>query len=163
MNKLYIITGPAGVVKSTISKSLAMSIPKSVLIEGDTIYNFFVSDRISPWKLNAPLDLFWSNSIYLIKSYLEKGYNVIFNYIISPINLKKITEEIKHYEINFSLLIASPEVLIKRDKLRSEDCQMKERVLVLLKQFLNYNYEEKNIIDTSNLSVEETVNKIINS
>jgi len=40
---------------------------------------------------------------------------------------------------------------------------MKERVLVLLKQFLNYNYEEKNIIDTSNLSVEETVNKIINS
>ena len=163
MNKLYIITGPAGVGKSTISKSLAMSIPKSVLIEGDTIYNFFVSDRISPWKPNSPLDLFWSNSIYLIKSYLEKGYNVIFNYIISPTNLKRITEEIKHYEINFSLLIASPEVLIKRDKLRSEDCQMKERVLVLLKQFLNYNYEEKNIIDTSNLSVEETVNKIINS
>lgn len=89
MNKLYIITGPAGVGKSTISKSLAVSLPKSVLIEGDTIYNFFVSDRISPWKPNAPLDLFWSNSIYLIKSYLEKGYNVIFNYIISPINLKK--------------------------------------------------------------------------
>lgn len=163
MNKLYIITGPAGVGKSTISKSLAVSLPKSVLIEGDTIYNFFVSDRISPWKPNAPLDLFWSNSIYLIKSYLEKGYNVIFNYIISPTNLKRITEEIKHYEINFSLLIASPEVLIKRDKLRSEDCQMKERVLVLLNQFLNYNYEGKNIIDTSNLSVEETVNKIINS
>ena len=40
---------------------------------------------------------------------------------------------------------------------------MKERVLVLLKQFLNYNYKEKDIIDTSNLSVEETVNKIINS
>ena len=157
MNKLYIITGPAGVGKSTISKSLAMSIPKSVLIEGDTIYNFFASDRISPWKPNAPLDLFWSNSIYLIKSYLEKGYNVIFNYIISPTNLKR------NYEINFSLLIASEEVLIKRDKLRPEDCQMKERVLVLLNQFLNYNYEEKDIIDTSNLSVEETVNKIINS
>ena len=120
MNKLYIITGPAGVGKSTISKSLAVSLPKSVLIEGDTIYNFFVSDRISPWKPNAPLDLFWSNSIYLIKSYLEKGYNVIFNYIISPTNLKRITEEIKHYEINFSLLIASPEVLIKRDKLQEE-------------------------------------------
>lgn len=40
---------------------------------------------------------------------------------------------------------------------------MKERVLVLLNQFLNYNYEGKNIIDTSNLSIEETVNKIINS
>lgn len=71
-------------------------------------------------ETRCPLDLFWSNSLYLISSYLEKGYNVIFNYIISPTNLKRITKE-----INFSLLIASPEVLIKRDKLRKEDCQMK--------------------------------------
>ena len=36
---LYIITGPAGVGKSTISKELAMSSNKSVLIEGDDIYH----------------------------------------------------------------------------------------------------------------------------
>ena len=32
---LYIITGPAGVGKSTISKKIAESKKKSVLIEGD--------------------------------------------------------------------------------------------------------------------------------
>lgn len=49
MPKLYLITGPAGVGKSTISTHLANKLPKSVLIEGDTIYNFFVGDRIAPW------------------------------------------------------------------------------------------------------------------
>lgn len=68
INKLYIITGPAGVGKSTISNKLAESLPKSVLIEGDTIYNFFITDRIKPWQENAPLNLFWNNCIYLIKS-----------------------------------------------------------------------------------------------
>ena len=163
MNKLYIITGPPGVGKSTISKNLAYKLPKSVLIEGDTIYNFFISDHISPWMPNAPLELFWNNTIYLIKNYLKHGYNVIFNYIIDPTQLKRIVKEINNYQINFKILIATPEVLIKRDKERPEDCQMKERTILLLNQFINYNYKEKDIIDTSNLSIEETVNKIINS
>ena len=42
MNKLYIITGPAGVGKSTISYEIGKKLAKSVVIEGDTIYNFIV-------------------------------------------------------------------------------------------------------------------------
>ena len=37
MSKLYIITGPAGVGKSTISKKIAESKKKSALIEEDDI------------------------------------------------------------------------------------------------------------------------------
>lgn len=48
MNKLYILTGPPGVGKSTISNLLASNLEKSVLIEGDTIYNFFIGGRIKP-------------------------------------------------------------------------------------------------------------------
>ena len=64
-NRLYIITGPAGVGKSTISLQLANNLEKSVLIEGDVIYNFFVGGRIKPWYKDAPLDLFWKNVKYL--------------------------------------------------------------------------------------------------
>ena len=39
MANLYIITGPAGVGKSTVSKKIAESKSKSVLIEGDYIYS----------------------------------------------------------------------------------------------------------------------------
>lgn len=39
MTTLYIITGPAGVGKSTISKKIAISKERSALIEGDDIYH----------------------------------------------------------------------------------------------------------------------------
>ena len=39
---------------------------------------------------------------------------------------------------------------------------MKERCITLLKSFKNNNYNEKNILDTSNLSIDETVSNIEN-
>lgn len=162
MNKLYVITGPAGVGKSTVSYELGKKLDKSVVIEGDTIYNFFVGGRIKPWYPNAPLDLFWKNSIMLIKSYLENGYDVVFNYIIKNKELENLKEVFKDYEFIFSCLLVDEQTIIKRDLLRPEDCQMHERCLVLLKEFMNCNYDNKYIIDSSNLTVEETVEKILN-
>ena len=161
MNKLYIITGPAGVGKSTISMKIAESLSKSVLIEGDDIYNFFVGGRIRPWYKDAPLDLFWNNCFYLINSYLENGYDVVFNYIINPNKFNEIKEKFKDYEIIFKVLLVDENIIVKRDKERPEDCQMGERSLVLLKEFINYNYEEKYILDTSNLSIDDTLKVII--
>ena len=161
MNKLYIITGPAGVGKSTISKEIAQQSSKSVLIEGDVIYNFFVGGRIRPWYPEAPLKLFWNNCIYLINSYLEEGYDVVFNYIIKPDQFKKLQEKFKDYEIVFKVLMVDEETIVKRDKLRPNDCQMGERSLVLLKEFIDANYDDKYILNTTELSIEETINKII--
>lgn len=50
MSNLYIITGPAGVGKSTISRKLAQISNKSVLIEGDEIYAHVISSYQSAWK-----------------------------------------------------------------------------------------------------------------
>ena len=161
MNKLYILTGPAGVGKSTISRKIASFLPRSVLIEGDTIYNFFVGGRIRPWMKDAPLDLFWNNCIYLINSYLKEGYDVVFNYIIKPDMFNRLKEEFKDYEIVFRVLLVDEETIVKRDKERPIDCQMGERVLVLLKEFIDAKYEDKYILDTTNLTIEETLDKTI--
>lgn len=162
MNKLYVITGPAGVGKSTISYKLGSRLEKSVVIEGDTIYNFFVGGRIRPWYPDAPLDLFWKNSIMLIRSYLEAGYDVVFNYIIKNDNLEKLQNEFKDYDFIFKCLLVDEETIVKRDQLRPEDCRMNERSLILLNEFRECNYDPKYIIDSSNLTIEETVEKIIN-
>ena len=161
MNKLYVITGPAGVGKSTISRKIAENLSNSVLIEGDTIYNFFVGGRIKPWYPNAPLDLFWNNCFYLINKYLENGYDVVFNYIISPENFKKIKTHFKNYDIVFKVLLVDENILLKRDLERPKDCQMGNRCIQLLNEFRNYNYDEKYIIDTSKLSIDEVIKKII--
>ena len=49
MSTLYIITGPAGVGKSTISNKIALNKDKSALIEGDLIYHQVVGGYVSPW------------------------------------------------------------------------------------------------------------------
>lgn len=50
MPNLYIITGPAGVGKSTVSKKIAMTSKKSALIEGDDIYHQVVGGYVPAWK-----------------------------------------------------------------------------------------------------------------
>lgn len=162
MNKLYILTGPAGVGKSTISEKIASSLEKSVLIEGDDIYNQFVGGRISPWKEDAPLDLFWKNCTNLINNYLSSGYDVVFNYIIKKDKFALLKDKFKDYEIKFTVLLVDEKTVIERDKQRPLDCQMGERSLILLNEFIKENYDENYILDSSNLSINDTVNKIIN-
>lgn len=53
------------------------------------------------------------------------------------------------------------ETIIKRDKERPEDCRMGERSLILLNEFKEINYNERYIFDTTNMSIDKTVNEII--
>ena len=71
MKTLYLITGPAGVGKSTISKLIAKNLEKSCLIEGDDIYAMVVGSYQSAWKEGNHLDFFWKNSLDLIENSLE--------------------------------------------------------------------------------------------
>jgi guanylate kinase len=160
MNSLYIITGPAGVGKSTISNGLAKLKNRSALIEGDFIYHQVVGGYVSPWKEGNHLDTFWKVSINTIKTYLEDGYDVVFNYIVKPENIDMLKDSFKDYDIKFVVLLVDEETLLKRDSQRPEDCQMKDRCITLLNSFKNRNYNPNNIIDTSNISVSDIIDII---
>lgn len=160
MPKLYLITGPAGVGKSTVSKVIAENMKKSALIEGDEIYHFVKGGYISPWLEGNHLDIFWKNSISIIKNFLNDGYDVVFNYIIGKDKLDLIMNNIPEFEIRFVVLMVNEETIVKRDKERPLDWQMGERSLELLKDFKNANYDENFILDTSKLNIEKTVKKI---
>lgn len=162
MPNLYIITGPAGVGKSTISKKIAESKEKSALIEGDEIYHQVVGGYIPAWKQGNHLNTFWKVCIHTIRTYIEDGYDVVFNYIIKPTQLQQIKEEFKNYNIKFVVLLVDENTLLARDKERPEDCQMNERCITLLNSFRNNNYNQQNILDTSNLKIDETVKIIEN-
>ena len=94
---------------------------------------------------------------------LDDGFDVVFNYIITPENLELLKNEFKNYTIKFVVLLVDESTLLLRDKERPEDCQMKERCITLLNNFKNRNYNIDNILDTTNLSIEETVNLIQNN
>ncbi len=162
MASLYIITGPAGVGKTTISKKISESKAKSVLIEGDDIYAQVIGSYVSAWKEGNHLDVFWDICISSIRIYLEAGYDVVFNYIVTPNSLERIKNKFKNYEIKFIVLMTNEQDLLSRDKARPEDWQMKERCITLLNDFKNYNYNNENILDTSDLTVDETFDIIEN-
>lgn len=160
MTDLYIITGPAGAGKSTISRKIAESKSKSVLIEGDDIYHQVVGGYVQAWKQGNHLDIFWKICIDMIDIYLSNGYTVVFNYIVNPENIKALQDKFKEYKIKFIILITDEGTLLSRDKERPKDCQMGERCLTLLNDFKNKNYNKNNFLDTSNLSVDETLEEI---
>ena len=163
MPTLYIITGPAGVGKSTISKKLAEMKTKSALIEGDEIYHQVVGGYTPAWKEGNHLDTFWKICINSIRTYLEDGFDVIFNYIVNPTSLEMIKKEFENYNKKFVVLLVDEETLLSRDKERPEDSQMKDRCLVLLNNFKKHNFDSKNILDTSKLSIDETIKIIENN
>ena len=99
MSNLYIITGPSGVGKSTISHKIAESKPKSALIEGDEIYHQVVGGYVPAWKDGNHLKTFWQVCLNSIRTYLESGYDVVFNYIVNPENLELIKKEFNNYLI----------------------------------------------------------------
>ena len=162
MPNLYIITGPSGVGKSTISKELAKKSNKSVLIEGDDIYHQVVGGYIQAWKSGNHLRTFWKVCLEAIAVYLQDGFDVVFNYIVTPDNLELFKERFKNYNIKFVVLLVDEKTLLTRDKERPNDCQMKERCITLLNNFKNRNYKERNILDTTNLSIDETVDIVEN-
>ena len=163
MPNLYVITGPAGVGKSTVSKRLAQNLSKSALIEGDEIYHQVIGGYIPAWKEGNHLQTFWKVCINIVRSYLKDGFDVVFNYIVTPENLALLKNEFKNYTIKFIVLLVDESTLLLRDKERPENCQMKERCITLLNNFKNRNYNINNILDTTNLSIEETVNLIQNN
>ena len=57
----------------------------------------------------------------MINSYLEKGYDVVFNYIISDENLKLLKEKFKNYKIVFKVLLTDENTLLERDKERDKE------------------------------------------
>ena len=157
---LYIITGPAGVGKSTISKRLATLKEKSVLIEGDDIYGQVIGSYVSAWKEGNHLKVFWKICIDMINTYLEEGYDVVFNYIVTPENLKLLKEKFSSFK--FVILITDEDELLKRDLLRPEDCRMRERCVVLLNNFKNNDYENDYTLDITNLSVDGVIEHLEN-
>ena len=160
---LYLITGPAGVGKSTISSEIAKISNKSVLLEGDDFYHQVISSYKPAWVEGNHLDVFWKVVESTIKIYLDNGYDVIFNYIINEEKYKELKEKFKDYDAKFVVLLVDEETIVKRDQLRKEEDRMNERSLKLLRSFLEKNYPEDNKLFTTNQTVEESVNEIIKS
>jgi len=158
-----VITGPTGVGKSTVSKKLVKEFPHSVNIDLDTIKHFVVSGfhYDESEEGHRQWTLLGKNAAYVIKNFLNEGYTVIVNGMVSELTWDEIfraaTPDVK------ILLRSDRDVNISRDIHRAGPVRLgKKKVLEHHDYFADTHYFDGfTVIDNSAHSVEETVKEIL--
>lgn len=163
--KIIILSGPAGVGKSTTASTLARNFNKSAYISGDIISQFPISGYEKPWESKSAKDLVLKNILDLSKNFLTQGYNVISDWVIFWDDAKKISKPILDlgYEVHYAVLWSDEITNFKRDKLREIECQMGERVKVLRNEFKTSNIPNQYFLDNTNLDLDQVVLTILSN
>lgn len=166
INKVYIISGPAGVGKSTVSKALAKKIENSAYISGDSVSSMHVNGRKNPWESTKEVALIWDNILSLTKNFLKYKNNVVIDYVTFLEEAEWINASLRklNVEVNYIVLWADNKTLANRDNMRKSEYRMGERCLILADEFREAQIDQKHILDTSHSpSVTSIVNEILNS
>ncbi|WP_404430722.1 AAA family ATPase [Sutcliffiella horikoshii] len=160
---VYIISGPCGVGKSTITIGLARKLEKTILIEGDLISAMFVGEVQPPWE--EKLSIVWQNLSSLTKNFLRNGYDVVIDYVVED-ELEWFCKELHQASFDVTLhyyvLRADPEVLVERITKRG-DTDMIPRSLELLHQLENKKENAPHLYDTTNKDPNVIIEEIANN
>ncbi|WP_173915304.1 AAA family ATPase [Halobacillus sp. Marseille-Q1614] len=142
---IYIISGPCGVGKSTITKALAQEMEEAALLEGDVIYSMLTVEL--SWERH--LEIVWQNILSLTRNFVENNLNVVIDYVVeSELEwfCKQLTELNVH--IYYVVLRADEEVLMKRLNKRG-DLQLGKRSLQLLEELEGKKSNQSFLYDTT--------------
>ena len=165
-NCVYIISGPPGVGKSSVSEELAYTFDKSAVIEGDSIYLMIKSGLVAPWEDDGYyMDLFWDNVISITNNLLARDMTVIINYVLFEEQIRKMKEFLKTKQVNlkYCVLLAEEQTLKERDLSRKEIERTGELSITSRNEFLSRNMNKNHLLYTDHLDIKETVNRIKSS
>ena len=154
MATIYIISGPAGVGKSTTSKALAKSLPNSSLISGDVVSWMHQNGREKPWLSEAEVALIWDNILSITKNFLIRDIDVVIDYVTFPKQAEWVAKNVSEFncDVHYIILTCDVNTLLIRDQERPTNYQMGTRCLELTEEFKAANVHPQHIFDTTNLT-----------
>lgn len=160
--KVWIVSGPAGVGKSTTARQLAQGMKKSAYVLGDDISHMTVSGRERPWESERANDLVWKNIVALTENFLEAGYDVVVDWVAFWHDVKRYTAHWieQAIEVRYVILWAGQDVHVRRDQHRPSDVQMGERVLILRNEFLSSGAPDRYYLDNTESELSETIQQL---
>ena len=161
MNSIYVISGPPAVGKSTVSKLIANSLPRSALISGDQVHHIIVGGHLAPWKDEGQDNLTWKNIVELTKNFVDFGLDVVIDAVVFPSKMKYLKDAIGKRDAitKYVILLADKSSLLQRDGERTES--MGDRCLVLLDEFSALDPKPRNYLDTTSKLPEQVVSEIM--
>lgn len=165
--RIIIITGAPATGKTTTAAIIAKEsdLEKSVHIHTDDFYHYLSKGAIPPHLPESD-----NQNLVVIeavlaaaKRYAQDGYDVIVDGIIGPWFLEPWLNVVQeHYEVHYIILRANKKETMKRAIERSKlDRETNiELVETMWEQFTNLGMYEKNVIDTTTHTIEDTVSVI---
>lgn len=154
---IYVVSGPPGVGKSTVSAALAESLPRSALIRGDDVHHMIVGGHRAPWEDEEQSKLTCYNIASLTSNFTASGFDVIIDYVAFPEDVQWLRAQTSH-EVQYTVLMAEQKTLMERDAVRADS--MGERCLAVLEEFLTLDPQPEQVLFTDSMSVEEVVRQI---
>ncbi|WP_059172202.1 AAA family ATPase [Bacillus sp. FJAT-27445] len=155
MRNIYIVSGPAGVGKSTTARMLAEQFNHSAYIEGDTVNHMVIGGYIPPWESEELQLLVWENLADLSINFVQAGKDVVIDYVAFPEDVRRFSEkvykEVENVEIHYVVLWAERDELLRRDSLREKADQMGARCLELVDEFVGKGVESRFFYDITAL------------
>lgn len=162
--RIIIITGSPGTGKTTISSVIAekTDFEKSVHMHTDDFYHYLSKGAIPPHlpQSNEQNLIVIEAFLNAAKRFVCGGYDVIVDGIVGPWFLEPWRNVAREgYEVHYIILRASKEMTMKRAVERSKlDRKTNiELVETMWIQFNSLDEYEDYVIDTTNISVDETV------
>jgi gluconate kinase len=117
---VYLISGPLGVGKSTVSKLLADTMKQCALIEGDLLLHIFRGETEPPWEKR--LELAWLNIAAVTRHLLREGLDVAIDFVVED-ELPWFRDQLADLgaALRYAVLYAEPDTLSARLHQRGDE------------------------------------------
>lgn len=159
---VIILTGPPGAGKNTIAQIIAKRRNQCAVIDVDLVRWMILQPHKAPWEGNEGKKqqmLGARNACLLAHNFFKEAYEVIILDVLTTDTVKLYKKQLQKNKVKIILLFPTYEEIIRRNIFRPP--RLKENEVKMLydqqKEFTEYD----EIVDNTNLSPEETAQKVI--
>ncbi len=167
---VVIVTGPAGVGKSSVAGALCRRFEQAARVEIDILSHMVLSGRVSPVPADGAdpaarrvqIALSLRNAAAVARNFAEAGFFTVIDGVIeTPGEMDALLAALAGLDVRLVTLLPDPATVAARDQGRPPDERMGARAIELHRVF-ETNGERRGVrLDSTALSVEQTTDAVL--